>query len=339
MSTGPDAEFGRGLLLPQLGSDPAETAVRAEELGYESVWLGELWMQASPVKLTEIAVETETVTLGSAILNVFSRTPAVLAMTAATLERVSEGRFVLGVGTSTKKAVEDLHGMAWDDPNPVRRAHETIELTKAFLGSSGRVKYDGQVFEVADFPALGADIPVYHAALGKANRRVVARLCDGWIPHMVPFPDIQDQFEYVEEHADEADRDPDDIVVAPYVPSAVAEDPSEARGEIRSHVAYYVGNGKGYERAVAQRFPEEASEVAAYWRGDGVERDREAAAAAVTDEMVAALGVAGTPAAAREQFREIESIEAVHRPMVSIPQSASPALAERTMAELAPDGD
>lgn len=330
-------EFGRGVLLPQVSGDPVETAVRAEELGYESVWLGELWMTASPVKLTEIAVATEEVTLGSAILNVFSRTPAVLAMTAATLDRVSDGRFVLGVGTSTKKAVEDLHGVAWDDPNPVRRAHEVIEVTKAYLGTSGRVEYDGETVSVADFPALGADVPVYHAALGKANRRVVARLCDGWIPHNVPFPDLPEAFEYVAEQAREAGRDPDDIAVAPYVPSAVAEDPADARDEIRGHVAYYVGNGEGYRRAVAQRFPDEASEVAAYWRGDGVERDRAAAAAAVTDEMVEALGVAGTAEQAREQFDAIASMDVIDRPMVSVPQNASPKLAERTVEALAPD--
>jgi alkanesulfonate monooxygenase SsuD/methylene tetrahydromethanopterin reductase-like flavin-dependent oxidoreductase (luciferase family) len=334
-----DGGTRRGLLLPQLGSDPAETAVRAEELGYDSVWLGELWMTASPVKLTEIAVETERVELGSAVLNVYSRTPAVLAMTAATLDRVSDGRFVLGVGTSTKKAVEDLHGETWDDPNPVRRAHEAIELTKAFLGSSGRVEYEGEAFSVADFPALGADVPVYHAALGKVNRRVVARLCDGWLPHNVPFPDLPEAFDYIADHAEEADRDPDDIVVAPYVPSAAAEDPADARDEIRSHVAYYVGNGEGYRRAVAERFPGEAAEVAAYWRGDGRERDRSAAAEAVTDEMVEALGVAGTVDEVREQFAEIEAMDVVDRPLVSVPQNASSALAERTMEALAPDAE
>jgi hypothetical protein len=98
-----------------------------------------------------------------------------------------------------------------------------------------------------------------------------------------------------------------------------------------------VGNGEGYRNAVAQRFPGEASEVAALWRGDGVERDRAAAAAAVTDEMVEALGVAGTPDQAREQFAAIESMDVIDRPMVSVPQNASPALAERTMETLAPE--
>jgi alkanesulfonate monooxygenase SsuD/methylene tetrahydromethanopterin reductase-like flavin-dependent oxidoreductase (luciferase family) len=216
-------------------------------------------------------------------------------------------------------------------------AHEAIELTKRFLGSEGRVNYDGEAFQAADFPALGVDVPVYHAALGEANRRVVARLCDGWIPHNVPFPDLREQFDYVAEHARAADRDPDGITVAPYVPAAVADDPDEACDAIRSHVAYYVGNGKGYERAVAGRFPDETAEVAAYWRGDGRERDREAATGAVTDEMVAALGVAGAPEDAREQLREVAAIDVVDRPLVSVPQNASPKLSERTVKELSPE--
>ncbi|WP_255149858.1 LLM class flavin-dependent oxidoreductase [Halorarius halobius] len=319
----------RGLLLPQVGDDPVELAVRAEELGYGSAWLGELWWRSSPVTLTQIATRTDDIGLGTAILNVFSRSPAVLAMTAASIDRVSDGRFTLGVGTSTAKAVEDLHGMPFD--RPVRRAHESIDLVRRFLSSEGQVEYDGELFDVADFPSLGADVPVYHAALGPANRRVVARLCDGWIPHNVPFPKLDEAFDYVREHTP-ADRDADDITVAPYVPSAVADDPEAARDAVRGHVAYYVGNGEGYRNAVAEQFPEEAERVAAAWR-DG---DRETAAGRVTDEMVAALGVAGTPEEAREQFAAIESMEVVDQPLVTVPSNATH-LAEGTVEALAPD--
>ena len=191
---------GVGFLLPQVGPDPAEVAVRAEELGYDSVWLGELWYTAAPVKLAEIVERTEAVEVGAAILNVYSRTPATLAMTAATLQRDSGGRFTLGLGTSTRKSIEDLHGLSFDDPNPARRAHECIELVREFLEGGGRVDYDGQVFHAADFPALGSRVPLYGAALGPANRRVVARLCDGWIPHNVPFPALPEAFDYIREH-------------------------------------------------------------------------------------------------------------------------------------------
>jgi alkanesulfonate monooxygenase SsuD/methylene tetrahydromethanopterin reductase-like flavin-dependent oxidoreductase (luciferase family) len=326
-----------GLLLPDTGGEPVEMGLRAEELGYDSVWMGELWGTSSVVALTELAVRTEGIGLGTAIVNVYSRTPAVLAMTAATLDRTSEGRFTLGVGTSTRKAIEDLHAMEWAGPNPVRRAHETIELTKQFLAGEGRVDYDGEVFHTADFPSLDTEVPVYHAALGKANRRVVARLADGWMPHNVPFPDLEDSFEYVAEHAREAGRDPEEISVSPYVPAAVSDDPDEARDAVRGHIAYYVGSGEGYERAVATRFPDEAGEIAAHWRGDGRERDRGAAKGVVTDEMIEALGVAGTPETARERLGEVLALDVIDEPMIAVPQNASAEMVERTVEELSPE--
>lgn len=318
-----------GLLVPPFGVEPTEFALRAESLGYESLWMSELWASSAVVRTAELAVHTDEIELGTAVLNVFSRTPAVLAMTAATLDRLSDGRFTLGVGTSTRKAVEDLHGMEFE--NPMRRAHETIELTKAFLESEGRVSYEGQVFHAADFQALGADVPVYHAALGQANRRVVARLCDGWIPHNIPFPELPDAFEYIADHAERAGRDPDAITVAPYVPAAVADDPEDAREALRGHIAYYIGSGRGYERAVALRFPEEADRIASQWR-DG---DRARATASVTDDMLAALGVAGTPEVARDQLRELASMDTVDRPLLTVPNNATQ-LAEQTIEELAP---
>lgn len=320
------------LLLPESTDlETTELAVRAEEMDYDGVWLSELWGTSSIVRLADIASRTDDVELGTAIVNVFSRTPAVLAMTAASLQRVSEGRFRLGVGTSTKKAVEDLHGMEWDDPNPIRRAHETIELVKAYLDDGGRVDYEGEIFDVQDFPSLDVDVPIYHAALGSANQRVVARLCDGWIPHNIPFPDLQDEFSYILEQMEAADRDAT-VDVAPYVPAAVSDDADEAKDTVRGHIAYYVGNGRGYERAVSKRFPDDASAVAEAWRSG----DRRAAAENVTDEMVGALGVAGTPEQAREQFRTISEIDCITRPMVTIPSNADGRIVEQTIEELAP---
>jgi alkanesulfonate monooxygenase SsuD/methylene tetrahydromethanopterin reductase-like flavin-dependent oxidoreductase (luciferase family) len=93
-----------------------------------------------------------------------------------------------------------------------------------------------------------------HAALGKANQRVVARLCDGWIPHNIPFPNLQDNFMYIVQQMEGAGRNAT-IDVAPYVPTAISNNREKAKDTIRRHIAYYVGNGQGYEQAVAQRFP------------------------------------------------------------------------------------
>ena len=320
-----------GLLLPQLGEmDPAEVAVTAEALGYDSVWAPELWGTSSAVKLAEIATRTESVGLGTAIMNVFSRSPAVLAMTAVSLDQLADGRFTLGVGTSTQKAIEDLHGIAFD--RPVRRAHETIEAVRQFTRGEDRVTYEGELFDLADFPSLDHSVPIYHAALGPANRRVVGRLCDGWIPHNIPFTNLDEAFETVAETAAEAGRDPESIDVAPYVPVAVSDDPDEAKDAIRGHVAYYVGSGEGYRKAVAAVFPDEAGTVADQWRSG----NRGDATAAVTDEMVEALGVAGTPDTAPDRLDRLVEETVIDRPILTVPNNAADDLGEQTVESLAP---
>jgi len=321
-----------GLLLPPADvMDPVGVATTAEELGYDSVWMPELWGSDAFVQLGVVARETESVGVGTAITNVFSRSPAVVAMAAATVDRYADGRMTLGTGVSTPKAIEDLHGMPYDQP--VRRAHETIAVAQRYLSTDDEpVAYEGELFEVADFDPLGVDVPVYHAALGPANRRVVARLADSWIPHNVPFPDLEAAFEEIETTAREADRDPDDITVAPYVPAAVSDDdPDRARDAIRGHVAYYVGSGEGYRRAVAQRFPDEAKAVADRWQAG----DRNGAKAAVTDEMVAALGVSGAPEEAAEQLERLRD-GIVDQPILTVPAQAAGELALETIQALAP---
>jgi alkanesulfonate monooxygenase SsuD/methylene tetrahydromethanopterin reductase-like flavin-dependent oxidoreductase (luciferase family) len=320
-----------GLILPPADvMDPVGIATTAENLGYGSVWMPELWGSDAFVQLGVVARETEDITLGTAIANVFSRSPAVLAMAAVTVDRYAEGRMVLGTGVSTPKAVTDLHGMEYH--RPVRRAHETIAIIQEYLSDAEEsVTYDGEMFEISDFEALDADLPVYHAALGPANRRVVGRLADGWIPHMVPFSRLEDAFDEIERAADEAGRDASEITVAPYVPAAVSDDGEEAREALRGHIAYYVGNGKGYRNAVAQEFPEKAEGVASLWE-DG---DREAARAAVTDEMLADLGVAGTPEEAREQMARLRD-GFVDLPIVTVPKTGT-ALALDTINALAPE--
>jgi 5,10-methylenetetrahydromethanopterin reductase len=174
---------------------------------------------------------------------------------------------------------------------------------------------------------------VYAAALGSATRRATGRTADGWLPHNIPFEDLPDAFETIAAAAGERDRDPDEIRVAPYVPSSVHEDESRARDAVRNHVAYYVGNGKGYEAAVAQRFPDDAAAVAEAWRSG----EREAAREAVTEGMIDALSIVGTPEQAREQFAELHDSEVIDEPLVVIPNGAPQDVKETTVEALGPD--
>jgi len=323
-----------GLLLPDTDeTDQIEYGTIAEDLGYDSAWLVELWGKDAFVELTALAERTDEIGLGTAIVNVFSRSPAVLAMASASLRRLSEDRFTLGTGVSTEKAIEDLHGMDYEQP--VRRAHETIELATAFVrGDGSPVDYENQLFDVADFPSLGVDVPVFHAALGPANRRVVGRLADGWIPHNVPFSRLSEDFEEVAAAAEERDRDPAEITVAPYVPAAVHEDPEVAADAVRGHLAYYIGSGEGYRRAVATEYPDAAATVADNWRSG----DRGAATETVTDEMIADLGLAGTPETAPEKFADLlDEVPAIDHPIIAVPSQADPELVRQTVEVLAPD--
>lgn len=321
-----------GLLLPESETvSPIDPARSAEKLGYDSVWMGELWGGDALVRLATVAEHTDEIDLGTAIVNVFSRSPATLSMAAASLDRISDGRFVLGLGVSTPKAIADLHGMAYD--RPIRRTHEVAELVRRFTsGDEGTVDFQGEVFETEDFPPIDADVPLYNAALGPANRRVTGRVFDGWIPHNVPFPDLPEAFETVADAAREAGRDPGDVTVAPYVPSAVSEDPRAARDAIRRHLAYYVGSGEGYRSAVGRRFPEEADRIAGRWQAG----DHGGAADAVTDEMVRVLGVAGTPETARAQLEDLASTSVVDELLVYVPEPLDREWYDRTMTSLAP---
>jgi 5,10-methylenetetrahydromethanopterin reductase len=318
-----------GILVPNDLAGVPDFARRAEALGYDRVWAAELWGRDAFVSLTASAETTDEIGLGTAIANVYGRSPATLAQSAATLDQVSDGRAAVGLGTSTEKAVEDLHGRPFEQP--ARRLHETCELVGEFLAEEGRVDYDGKLFDVADFPALDAEVPVYAAALGSATRRAVGRTADGWIPHNIPFQELPEAFETVAGAAEDAGRDPGAIKVAPYVPAAVSDDPAEARAQIRRHIAYYVGSGEGYRRAVAATFPD-ADDVASAWR-DG---DRDAAKEAVTEEMIEALGVAGTPETARSQLQAIHDIDVIDEPMIVIPGGTDEAVADRTIETLAP---
>ncbi|SFK75188.1 Flavin-dependent oxidoreductase, luciferase family (includes alkanesulfonate monooxygenase SsuD and methylene tetrahydromethanopterin reductase) [Halogranum rubrum] len=322
-----------GVLLPGVTDVVTpDFAKRLESLGYDTVWTGELWGTDAFVHLSHVAHHTDDIGLGTAIVNVFSRSPAVLASAAATLQSTTDRELRLGVGTSTPKAIEDLHGESFD--RPARRIHETVELVKAYTsGGDERVEYDGELFDVADFPPLDADVPLYVAALGPANRRATGHVADGWIPHMIPFSQLSEAFEVVADAAREAGRDPDDISVAPYVPSAVSDDAAAATKAVKGHIAYYVGSGEGYRKSVAQTFPEEADAVAEAWR-DGNRGD---ARDAVTDEMVSELGVAGTPEDAREQFREVAALETIDEPIVVIPAQADEELTKGTVEELSPE--
>lgn len=201
-----------GVVYPALDTPPGAFARRAETLEYESIWVSEGWGDNAVAVLAEMASTTEIPRLGTAIVNVFSRTPALLTMSAMSLDRISDGRFRLGIGASHPSLIEGLHGVSFE--RQISRIEETIHLVTAYTGSEP-VEYNGQIFDVERYRPQSVDVPIYNGALGVRNRLLTGRLCDGWIPNQIPVTQLDSYFEPVADGARQAGRDPDEISVTP----------------------------------------------------------------------------------------------------------------------------
>ena len=165
----------------------------ADACGYDSFWMPEAWERDAFATLAELASQTERIQLATGIINVFSRSPALIAMSAATIDDLSGGRFRLGLGTSGARVIEDFHGIRYD--KPLTRLKETVQIIRKLLAGD-RVDFEGECFKLhrfkLGFKPLRADIPVYVAALtprgaagGPPGRRMAtcalaSRAAQGW---------------------------------------------------------------------------------------------------------------------------------------------------------------
>jgi F420-dependent oxidoreductase-like protein len=167
----------------------------AERLGYHSVWTAEAYGSDAATPLAFLAARTDQIMLGSAILQMPARTPAMTAMTAATLDELSKGRFMLGLGVSGPQVVEGWHGVPFGKPLQVTR--EYVAIVRAILARRGPVEFAGERYQMPyqgpEATGLGkplrlisnhhnSDVPIYLAAIGPKNVRLTAEIADGWLP-------------------------------------------------------------------------------------------------------------------------------------------------------------
>lgn len=165
----------------------------ADACGYDSFWMPEAWERDAFTLLTELAGRTERIHLGTGIINVFSRSPALIAMSAATLDDISGGRVRLGLGTSGARVVEDFHGVRFS--KPLTRLRETIQIIRLLLAGE-RADFSGECFELRrfklGFKPVRSEIPIYVAALTQKSLRQAGELADGWLPTYWPRARIQE---------------------------------------------------------------------------------------------------------------------------------------------------
>jgi probable F420-dependent oxidoreductase len=268
-------------------------ARRADENGFHSVWLAESWGQSAVPVLADLAARTSRVVVGTAIVNVFSRTPSLLAMTASTMTELFPDRFVLGLGAGTRALVEDWHGLSFE--RPIDRMRDAIAVVKAATAGE-KVDYRGATVAVSGYrlrvPVGQRPAAVYVAALGTRGLDLVAEAADGWLPYLLARRRLPEQIARIEERAAAVGR-ADRPAVAPLIVTCVDEDAAVARGQARRHIAGYLGAmGPHYRDFVSRHgYPQEVVAVAEAWAAG--ERDR--AVAAVSDEMLDDIAICGSP--------------------------------------------
>src|SRR2546421_6300887 len=295
-------KLGLSLGYAPPGTNPADLfplVEEAERLGFDSVWVAEAWGTDAVSVLGWLAAKTEKIKLGSAIMQIPGRTPANTAMTAATLDLLSGGRFLLGLGTSGPQVVEGWHGQPWG--KPLGKTREYVEIVRAALrrqvvehhGDHYRIPWDGPGATGLGKPLklmlrpLRTEIPIYLAALGPKNVALAAEIADGWLPIFVDPERFGDAFGASLAAA------PPDFEIAATASVLVGDDVEALRDALRPHVALYVGGmgakGRNFYNALVRRYgwEDEAERIQALYLA-GKQRE---AIAAVPDALVDAVAL------------------------------------------------
>src|SRR5229473_360039 len=219
-----------------------QAAVLAEELGYSCITMGESWGEDALTSLAQLAAVTSRVRIGTSIVPVFARSPAILAMSALNMDRMTGGRFFLGLGTSGRLVIEDFHGEKF--AKPLTRMREYVDIIrKAARGE--RLDHDGEFFHTQRFrlrmTPYRPNLPIYIASLSPPSLRLTGALADGWLPIYLAPSRMPAAVAELKAGAEAAGRTLNDIAISPQVSIYVTDDIAAARGRERPHIAFYIG--------------------------------------------------------------------------------------------------
>jgi F420-dependent oxidoreductase-like protein len=299
--------LGGGIAVPE----HVDLVVGAERLGASSVWVPELWGADALTPLAYLAAKTSSIGLASGIVQLGSRTPALLAMTGMTLQQLSGGRFLLGIGTSGPQVMEGWHGVRFTAP--VTATRETIEIVRA-IARGDRLEHAGRVYRLPlpDGPGRPmrsmlrpVAVPVYVAALGPRNLEVTGELADGWLGNAF-LPEHADVFlDSLRTGAERAGRTIAELDLVIPVAVEITDDLDEAARRHAGGYAFTIGamgsrNKNFYNDAFArQGFADDVAAVQSLW----LEGKREQAAARVPLDLGRKTNLLGPPEEIRERLR------------------------------------
>lgn len=318
----------------------------AERLGYDLAWSAEAYGSDAATPLAWLAAQTTRLRLGTGIMQIHARTPANTAMTAQTLDHLSGGRFVLGLGVSGPQVVEGWHGVAYG--KPLTRMREYVAIVRQVLAREAPLEHAGTYYRIPyagpDATGLGkplksivhgrADLPVFIAAIGPKNVALAAEIADGWIPVFF----APERFSIFAEHLQAgfakagAGKGHENFAIAPYVSVVLGDDAQACRDAVKPELALYVGGmgakGRNFYNDLVRRYGyEEAAETIQHHYLAG---RRDEAIAAVPDALVDEVALCGP----RERIAErLEPWRKIPGLILSARVNSVEAL--RTLAELA----
>ena len=297
----------------QLGyDDPAFWVGLAEEADrccFHSVWTSEAYGSDAVSPLAWVGARTTQIKLGTAIMQMPARTPATTAATVATLDLLSGGRVLLGLGTSGPQVAEGWHGQPWG--KPLQRTREYVSIVRTILAREAPLEHHGEHYDIPysgdDATGLGkplklivhpprADVPIYLAAIGPKNVALAAEIADGWLPiFFSPERFGSTHGPMLDEGFARRGGRPEGWDLAAHVPVVVADDVQAARDFLKPLLALYVGGmgskGSNFYNRLAQRYGFE--EAAATVQDLYLEGKKNEAAAAVPDELVDEVALVG----------------------------------------------
>jgi alkanesulfonate monooxygenase SsuD/methylene tetrahydromethanopterin reductase-like flavin-dependent oxidoreductase (luciferase family) len=312
-------------------------AVLADELGYDSFWVPEAWGYESFGLLTEMALATKRVKLGTGIINVFSRSPGLIAMSAATLDEISGGRFILGVGTSGARVIEGFHGRPFD--KPLTQTRDVIRAVRTLLSggklSDARLENSSPRPFTLEMKPTRPAVPIYVAALKQKAIESIGELADGWIPTFWPYDRLAEGKAWIAAGAARAGRDPSVIVTAPF--TTVLPLGLEAGGMMaKKIIAFYIGGMADYYIELLTRFgfAEDCKVIAEKYQNKAT---RAEAALAVPDAMIEALTISGDPARCVEELRRRRGF-GIDLPILNLPNDMPWEMVEMFIRGMAPQG-
>jgi F420-dependent oxidoreductase-like protein len=302
-------------------------ARQADRAGLDSVWVAEAWGQDAVSVLGHLTAVTERVALGSGLMQIPGRTPAMTAMTAVTLDVLSGGRFRLGLGVSGPQVSEGWHGVPFS--RPLARTREYVEIVRAALAREAPLEYEGKEFRlpVNGGSGLGKPlkllarpvqerIPIYLGSMGPKAIEQTAQIADGWLPSRFS-PELVEPFRGT------------DVDISPVVMVCVDDDVDRARDLARPWLTVYLGGmgarGKNFYVEAAERagHGESAREVQRLFMAG----DRAGAAAALTPELIDSSAVCCRPAELDDHLARYESAGATT--LLAMPFGDRPAIVER----------